>query len=235
MKLSTQILQDLESLKNPAQAAHSQRFFKTGPGEYAEGDLFWGLTTPQIKVIVKKYARQASLADVSDLLANAYHDARCVGFLILVSRFEKGTELEQAEIYTFYMSRLKRANNWDLVDISCYKIAGAYLYGKDTSILYELAKSDNLWEQRVSIVSTMYFVKRGEFKVTLDLAEHFLTHKHDLIRKAAGWLLREVGKKDERALTDFLDKFHHKMPRTMLRYSLEKLTLVQKAYYMKKD
>lgn len=234
--LSERIIKDLKALSSPKLAAHHQVFFKTEKGGYGEGDLFFGLTAPQMKAVVKTYIKDASLEDVKALLYHPYHEARTCGVLILVGRYEKAkTEEDRQQIFDFYVKHLKRANNWDLIDISAYKIIGAHLYGKkDKSLLKKLSLSKNLWEQRASVVSTMYLVKKGELEETFKLAEFFLTHPHDLMHKAAGWLLREAGKQDEKALCRFLDRFAGRMPRTMLRYSLEKMTPEKKAHYMKK-
>lgn len=235
MNLSEQILQELLSLKNPETAVILSRFFKTGKGQYGEGDVFLGIKVPVVRAAVKRYAGAARLADIRPLLYSPWHEVRLCGFLLLVALFEKNAGTPRKEIVDFYLKHLAQANNWDLIDLSVYKILGAYLYGrKDKSVLLRLAASDNLWRQRASIVSTMYLVKRGDFEMTLLLAEKFLTHPHDLMHKAGGWLLREVGKKDERVLCGFLDKFADRMPRTMLRYSLEKLSPATRAHYMQK-
>lgn len=211
------------------------RFFKTGKGQYGEGDVFLGIKVPVVRAVVKRYAGLVRPADIRPLLYSPWHEVRLCGFLLLVALFEKSAEAPRKEIVDFYLQHLAQANNWDLIDLSVYKILGAYLYGrKDKSVLLRLAASSNLWHQRASIVSTMYLVKRGDFEMTLLLAEKFLTHPHDLMHKASGWLLREVGKKDERVLCAFLDKFSARMPRTMLRYSLEKLSPSKRAYYMQK-
>ena len=236
MKIADMILQRLTALSDPQTAAVQLRFFKTGPGEYGEGDRFLGVTLPQTRRVVKEFFVRADWKDLEKLFACRWHEARACAVLILVAKFEKAqAEQERKEIFDFYVAHLPRANNWDLIDISAYKIIGAYLADKkDRSILFTLGKSENLWEQRASIVSTMFLVKRGEFGPTLRLAEQFFTHEHDLMHKATGWLLREVGKKDERVLRDFLDKYAARMPRTMLRYSIEKLTPEQKKIYMGK-
>lgn len=236
MKNAASILKKLQSLADPARAAHQQRFFKTGKGEYAEGDVFLGLTLPATRALVKTYWKETDFEDLERLFSSPWHEARTVAVLVLVDKFNKAKdEAARKELAGFYAAHLPRANNWDLIDISVYKILGAYLYGqKDRSLFYKLARSKNLWEQRASIVGTMYLVKRGDFQITLDLAELFLTHKHDLMHKAAGWLLREVGKKDEKVLCAFLDKHHKAMPRTMLRYSIERLSPQQKKLYMAK-
>ncbi len=230
------LLTDIQAQADPARAAHLRRFFKTGPGQYGEGDIFMGLTLPATRALVKKYARKINFKDLEKLYASPWHEARSAAVLILVDQFERvDDEASRKQIVDFYEAHLPRANNWDLIDISAYKIIGAYYYGKkDARIFYRLAKSKNLWEQRAAIVGTMYWVKRGDFAPTLDLAAEFFTHKHDLMHKATGWLLREVGKKDETVLCAFLDKHYKVMPRTTLRYAIERLSPVQKKFYMAK-
>lgn len=234
-KTSELILNALRREADAHTAEGLRRFFKTGPGQYGEGDLFLGVKVPGVRALVKRFAQQARLADVRDLLYSPYHEARLCGLFILVAQFEKNKDAAAREkIVSFYLTHLPRANNWDLIDLSVYKILGAHLYGKkDKSVLLRLASSGNLWEQRASIVATMYLVKRGDFEMTLLLAEQFLTHPHDLMHKAVGWLLREVGKKDESVLCDFLDRFAVRMPRTALRYCLEKLPPARRAHYMR--
>ncbi|MDR0734195.1 MAG: DNA alkylation repair protein [Elusimicrobiota bacterium] len=230
-----EIIRDFERQKNAAKAAHLMRFFRTGKGQYGEGDLFLGLTVPQTRAIAAKHWREAALKQIKTLLQNPYHEIRLCALLMLVKKFETGGKRQKKQIFDFYIKNLRRANNWDLVDLSAYKIAGAWLYGKDQKPLYALAAAADLWEQRAAIVATMYGVKKGYFKTTLDLAQKFIAHKHDLIHKATGWLLREVGKKDGTALRAFLDTHCRKMPRTMLRYAVEKLPKRQKSKYMKRD
>ena len=236
MKKADLILKQLQQQANPARAAGQQRFFKTGPGEYAEGDQFLGLTLPQTRALAKKWAAQTREEDLEKLFASPWHEARAVAVLVLVEQFEKSKEEKARQaVFDFYVAHLPRCNNWDLIDISAYKIIGAYLYGcKDCRLFYRLARSHNLWEQRAAIVGTMYWVKRGDFAITLDLARQFCSHPHDLMHKATGWLLREVGKKDEGALCAFLAENCRHMPRTMLRYSLERLPAKKKKIYMDK-
>lgn len=210
------------------------RFFRTGKGQYGEGDLFLGLTVPQARAVVGRYWQEITLTQIKTLLQNPYHEIRLCALLMLVKKFEAGDEKQKKQVFDFYVKNLRRANNWDLVDLSAYKIAGAWLHGKDQKPLYTLAASANLWEQRAAIVATMYGVKKRYFKTTLDLAQKFIAHEHDLIHKAAGWLLRETGKKDVAALHAFLGKHCRKMPRVMLRYAVEKLSAHEKARYMKK-
>lgn len=234
MKNADLILDVLHSHANPAKAEGQQRFFKTGKGQYAEGDLFLGLTLPQTRKIVKQFWKDTDFEDLEKLFQSPWHEARSVAALILVEQFEKAKDpAKQKAVFDFYTAHLPRCNNWDLIDISAYKIIGAYLYDKkDRSLFLRLAHCPNLWQQRAAIVGTMYLVKRGDFAVTLQLAEMFCAHPHDLMHKATGWLLREVGKKDESVLCAFLDIHCRRMPRTMLRYALERLPEKKKKFYM---
>lgn len=235
MNLEEQIINEIKSFANSESAIHCQRFFKTGKGEYAEGDLFYGLTTPQVKGIVKKYYETASLDVIENLLHNPYHEVRSVSLHLMVSIYEKADESLRNQISDLYLKNVKYINNWDLVDVSCHKILGRHAYDNKMSVdLRKLADSNHLWSERISVVSTYYLIKRGDFSLILELSEKFLTHKHDLMHKAVGWMLREMGKMDEKPLYDFLDKHHKVMPRTMLRYSLEKLPKDKKEHYMKK-
>ena len=228
------LLKALQAHSNPQKAAGQQRFFKTGKGEYAQGDRFLGVPLPQLRLTVKAFWQKTGFDDLEKLFASPWHEARAAAALLLVEQFEKSKNpAEKKAIFDFYVAHLPCCNNWDLIDISAYKIIGAYLYDKkDRSLFYRLAHSSNLWQQRAAVVGTMYLVKRGDFAVTLDLAEIFLDHPHDLMHKAVGWLLREVGKKEEGVLCAFLDKHYRRMPRTMLRYALERLPDKKKKFYM---
>ncbi|MDR0414429.1 MAG: DNA alkylation repair protein [Prevotellaceae bacterium] len=230
------ILQELLSVANPEKAEFLQGFFKTGKGQYAEGDVMLGITVPTLRDIVK-HSPNLPFSEVQTLLDSAYHDARLVGLLLLVRQFRKArAEAERRQIFDFYLKNARRANNWDLVDISCRDIVGAYLLDKeDRSILYKLAESDNLWEQRIAVVSTWMFIKHGQFDDTLLLAAKLLHHRHDLIHKAVGWMLREVGKKNRAALEDFLEEHSRQMPRTALRYAIEHFLPEERIRFMKKD
>lgn len=227
------ILNELLSVANPEKAEHLQKFFKTGPGQYAEGDIFLGLVVPLTRNIAKAN-RQTPLEELQKLITNPYHEARLCTLLILVDRFRKASPEEQAGIFSFYLTNARYANNWDLVDLSCPYIVGSYLLDKERDILYKLSESDNLWEQRISIVSTITFIRNRQFEDTLALAKHFFTHKHDLIHKATGWMLRETGKKDREVLTDFLEEYATQMPRTTLRYAIEHYEESQRQYFLKK-
>ena len=216
------ILQQLSSIADSALAKHHQGYFKTGKGQYGEGDIFLGIKVPAIRAAVRKTGRIA-LTAVSELLDSPYHEVRFAGFMFLVQDFKMAkTEDAKREIFDFYMANARKANNWDLVDCSCRDIVGAHLLDKsDRSILYLLAESNNLWEQRIAIVSTWMFIKYDQYDDTLALSEKLMQHPHDLMHKAIGWMLREIGKKDRAVLTVFLAKHHKNMPRTTLRYAIE--------------
>jgi len=231
-----EIIQELEKLKNPDKAKILSRFFKTWKWEYGEWDKFLWIPVPPQREVSKKYFEKCSLDDIENLLKSEYHEIRMTWFLILCYKYElavkKKLSNEQKNIIDFYLSHLEYSNNRDLVDLVCYKILWNYLLNKDKKILYELAEDKNMWKQRVAIVSTMTFIKNWEFEDTLKISEILLNHKHDLIHKAVGWLLREVWKNDEKVLKDFLDKYANKMPRTMLRYAIEKLKESERKYYL---
>jgi len=225
---------DLKKLSDPKRAESSVWFFKTGKGEYGEGDVFIGLTMPEIRNTIKNYV-DLSLADVQKMLNSSIHEFRMAGLLILVKKYEKSTDNnQQSTIYKFYLKNTNRINNWDLVDVTCTRIVGAYLLDRDRKILYKLAKSKNLWERRIAIVSTGAFIWQNDFKDAIKISEILLNDKHDLIHKACGWMLREVGKRDKKLLIKFLDKYAGQMPRVMLRYSIEKFNEKERKFYLKK-
>ena len=231
-----EIIKELEKLKNPEKAKILSRFFKTWKWGYWEGDKFLWIPVPNERIVAKKYFNECSLNDIEKLLKSEYHETRLTWLLILCYKYEFVTKKklynEQKKIIDFYLSHLEYCNNWDLVDLVCYKILWNYLLDKDRKILYELAKDKNMWKQRVAIVSTMAFVKKWELNDTLKISEILLNHKHDLIHKAVWWLLREVWKKDEKILKNFLDIYATNMPRTMLRYAIEKLSESERKYYL---
>ncbi len=229
------ILQELYSVANPEKARFLQGFFKTGKGQYAEGDIFLGIVVPQVRDIVKNN-KGIPLSEIQILLNSEYHEARLAALLFLVQHFRKAKkEEEKKEIFDFYIANAKKANNWDLVDVTCRDVIGGYLLDKgDRSILYELAESDNLWEQRIAIVTTWMFIKHKDYTDTLALSEKLMNHKHDLMHKAVGWMLREVGKKNKQTLVEFLEIHYKNMPRTALRYSIEHFSAEERAYFMKK-
>jgi 3-methyladenine DNA glycosylase AlkD len=231
---SSFILQALHAIANPQKAQFLSRFFKTAKGQYAEGDLMLGIPVPAIRTIVNQ-SPPLPLEEIQTILNSQYHEARMAGLLLLVKQFKKAKEIERKEIFNFYLKNTRRVNNWDLVDTSCRDIIGLYLADKtDRSILYRLADSDNLWEQRIAIVSTWTFIKNRRYADTLAIAEKLLLHKHDLIHKAVGWMLREVGKKDRQTLENFLEIHSKHMPRTALRYALEHFPPADRAYFMKR-
>ena len=224
---------DIRSLANPEKARVLQGFFRTGKGQYGEGDVFLGVTVPQSRAISKKYAL-LSFANIKALLKSKIHEERLVALLILVHRYQKGDEDEKKGIVDFYLGNTKCVNNWDLVDLSADKLLGHWLFGKDTSLLCRLAESPHLWERRIAIVSTFHFIRNNRFNDTLKISGMLLGDKHDLIHKAVGWMLREVGKRDQPVLEGFLKRHHKKMPRTMLRYAIERLDEGRKKFYMGK-
>lgn len=232
--LIEKIIKDLEFFSNEEYAKHHAGFFKTAKGEYGEGDLFLGLMVPDVRQVAKKYYLDVSLDELDELMKNPYHEVRLCALVMMVDKYKKVPTEEQAKFYDLYLRNVSYINNWDLVDISAPHVVGHYLFDKNSDKLFDLAQAQHLWSQRVSIIATLYFIRKQRFEETLKLAEIFLTHRHDLMHKASGWMLREVGKRDELALCGFLDKFHKVMPRTMLRYSIEKLSKEQKAYYMEK-
>jgi 3-methyladenine DNA glycosylase AlkD len=220
MSRLNELKRELQALGNPEKAKELSRFFKTGKGEYGEGDEFLGITVPEQRKLAKVYA-DLSLLDIENLLQSKMHEHRLTALLILTYQFPKAPVVKQSEIVTFYLQQTKWINNWDLVDVTCRPILGAYLLERDRDILYDLGRSESLWEQRIAIVTTMEFVKHGQFEDTLQMTVILLNNSHDLIHKAVGWALREVGKKDRQTLEAFLDRYGIQMPRTMLRYAIE--------------
>jgi 3-methyladenine DNA glycosylase AlkD len=242
-----ELRKEIKSFADPVRAKHSLRFFKTGKGQYGEGDKFYGLTVPQSRTLVRKY-KNLKVSEIRKLLKSEYHEERIIGLLILVSQFQKGDIIKKEEIFNFYSKNTKYINNWDLVDVTAPKIVGRFLLdnpkynvnlgGKvfiGTDFLKYLAKSENLWERRIAIISTFEFIYQGRSKEALEIAEILINDKHDLIHKAVGWMLREVGKRCSlEEETKFLDKHLNAMPRTMLRYAIERFDNKKKIYYMNK-
>ncbi len=225
--------QDLENLKNKEKAIILARFFKTGKGQYGEGDQFLGIVVPIQRKIAKKYIA-LSLNEIQQLLSNNIHEFRLTALLIVVEKYKQADSKLKEEIYKFYLSNTKFVNNWDLVDLTAPNIVGDFLLEKDKSILYKLAKSDNLWERRISIISTLNFIRKNQFQHTLEISKILLFDKHDLIQKAVGWMLRELGKKNQELEESFLNENYKTMSRTTLRYSIEKFTPEKKSFFMKK-
>ena len=222
----------MRKLANKKTAEHSQRFFKTGKGQYGEGDIFLGIRVPVLRKIAKKF-RRISLAEVSKLLESKFHEERLLSILMLVNLFKSGDEDDQELIYELYLDKTNFINNWDIVDISAGNIVGAFLFEKDKAPLYRLVFSENLWERRIAIVATFYFIRNDEFDDTLKIAEILFTDKEDLIHKAVGWMLREVGKRVIEIEEEFLEEHYLKMPRTMLRYAIERFPETRRKMYLK--
>lgn len=225
------IQQTLRDIADPEIAEHSQRFFKTSKGEYGEGDRFLGIRVPQIRKVAREF-KQISLKETKQLLQSEYHEERLCALIILVSNMKTADPEEQQRICKLYLENTKFINNWDLVDTSAQYIVGLYLSDKDRTTLYELAQSENLWERRIAIMSTFHFIKNDDYDDTLKIAELLLNDAHDLIHKATGWMLREVGKRDLKTLEIFLDQHNTSMPRTMLRYAIEKMPEKKRQYYL---
>lgn len=230
-----QVKNTLQDLADEGKAKIMKRFFKTGKGEYGEGDIFLGISVPNQRLIAKEFYQQVSSNDIKNLLNSDIHEYRLTALLMLVLKYEKSKdELVRKEIIDFYLAQTSQINNWDLVDTSCYKILGHYCFHqKREELLFELADSEDLWEKRIAIVSTMYFIKQKSFSIVPEIVLKNLNHSHDLMHKANGWMLREMGKMNEEKLIEFLDEYTLQMPRTTLRYALEKIDPILKDYYMK--
>lgn len=234
MVTTDSIKKELTKLSNPKKAEFFPYFFKTEEGQYGHGDKFIGVTMPNQRIVAKKYFKEVELDTLKELLQSEIHEHRMTALIMLVYKMLKEKDEEtKKKYYDFYLSNTDRINNWDLVDASARDIVGGYLIDKDRSKLYELAKSNDLWEQRIAIVSTWEFIRKKDLEDTFKLSELLLDNKHDLIHKAVGWMLREAGKKDVSKLTAFLDKNYKKMPRTMLRYAIEKYREKERLKYLK--
>ena len=233
------LVKEIKQKANPQKAKILTRFFKTQKGEYGEGDLFLGVIVPESSKLAREYGELA-LSNIQKLLENKYHEIRLTGLLILVHQYQTSTrkvlaEKERKEIVNFYLKNTKYINNWDLVDLSCHYIVGDYLFNKNKNILLKLAKSKNLWEKRIAIVSTFSFIYKGQSEWTFKIVKLLMHDKHDLIHKACGWMLREVGKRvDEKELISFLNQYSTQMPRTMLRYAIERLPENKRKSYLNK-
>ncbi|UCF90608.1 MAG: DNA alkylation repair protein [Desulfobacterales bacterium] len=225
-------MNQLRQLSDSRIAAHSQRFFKTGKGEYGEGDRFLGIRVPTIRKCVREY-RAISLEDTREILKSPFHEARLLALLILVAKYSAANRRTEKEaIYRTYLSHTKFINNWDLVDCSAEHIVGAHLFFEDRKPIYRLVRSRSLWERRIGVISTFHFVKREDFADTLAITEFLLYDTEDLIHKAVGWMLREVGKRSRHVAERFLTNHYMKMPRTMLRYAIEKLPESERRAYL---
>ena len=230
------ILNDLKRLADSRQRDVLMRFFKTGKGEYGEGDRFLGVKVPQTRAVVKAHWKDCSDADVGRLIASPYHEARLAGLLVLLRRYKaaRGDDERRGRIVDAYLASQPFINNWDLVDLTCYELLGDWFFSRDRTLLHEMARhGETIWVQRISIVTTLQFIRRGDFGTTFELADILLRHPHDLIHKAVGWMLREVGKRNRFVLEDFLKPRYREMPRTMLRYAIEKFPEPLRLQYLK--
>ncbi len=226
------LLQEMLVRADSSQVPGLSRFFKTGPGQYGEGDKFLGIKVPVTREVVKKVWRQTSWQDLEECIGSEYHELRLAALLTLVKVFERDRPQREACV-DFYLRHTAGINNWDLVDLSCYPLLGVWLLDKDRELLYRLAREGRtIWEQRIGIVSTMTFIRHGELQDTFAIADILLHHPHDLIHKAVGWLLREAGKRDKKALEDFLGPRYRSMPRTMLRYAIERFPENERKAYL---
>lgn len=230
---SEEIQKELEAYIDPVKREYLPRFFKTGKGQYGEGDKFLGVVVPNTRIVAKRH-KDEPFEVMAELLQSEWHECRLCALLMMVERFKKCDETGRREIYQFYLLQTERINNWDLVDLSAPYIVGEYLKDKSRDDLYRLAESPLLWEQRIAVVATATLIRNNDFIDILRLSERLLNHEHDLMRKAIGWMLREMGKRDKDLLVQFLDRFHKQMPRTMLRYAIEKMSEEERKHYMKR-
>lgn len=230
-----EIKESIAVLSIPEKAAFLPKFFKTGKGEYGEGDLFLGVTVPDQRSVAKEFYAKINLKELSQLLSSPYHEHRLTALLMLISKFEKTKDQTvKDEVVEFYLNHLQHINNWDLVDTSCYKILGRYSFeNQKENLLRKLSKSDQMWHKRIGVVGTMYYIKKGFFELTKEFVTQNLHHPHDLMHKANGWLLREMGNKNEVELITYLNQYYKEMPRTCLRYAIEKLDEEVRQDYLK--
>lgn len=227
----TEIKKEMRLLADPKRAEVSKWYFKTGPGEYGESDIFIGLTSSHMHALSKKH-RETNFSDILKLLKSRIHEERMLALLIWTLQFPKADPAQQKKIFTAYLKNTRYINNWDLVDLSAPPLIGSYLFERDKKILPKLAKSKLLWERRIAMLATLFFIRNGVFRPTLEIAEILLQDKEDLIHKAVGWMLREIGKRDMAAEEKFLKRYYKKMPRTMLRYAIEKFPKNKRKKYL---
>jgi 3-methyladenine DNA glycosylase AlkD len=227
-----EIRSELRALRDDKRGQGLQRFFKTGPGQYGEGDLFLGVMVPDLRRLSRKH-RDTPLSELKRLLKSEFHEERVLALMMLVQAYTKGDEATKKSIYDTYLKNTRSINNWDLVDLSAPHIVGHYLSDRSKEPLYRLAKSDSLWERRIAIIATAHFIRRGKFADTLRISKMLLADKEDLIHKAVGWMLREVGKRDLASEERFLVAHYKRMPRTMLRYAIEKFPEPRRQMYLK--
>ncbi len=228
---AAEIKKELAGLADERVAAVSRRFFKTGPGEYGAGDRFRGIRVPVLRRLARAH-RGISLREAGRLLQSAFHEDRLLALLLWIDIFAKGDDAVRARVYDLYLANTRRINNWDLVDASAAPIVGAFLRERPRDPLYRLARSADLWERRIAVIAPWHFIKRGEFAETLKIARVLLTDREDLIHKAVGWMLREVGKRDRDAEEGFLRAHYRRMPRTMLRYAIERFPEHRRRQYL---
>ncbi|GAB3555493.1 DNA alkylation repair protein [Spirosoma fluminis] len=231
MTTATDVKNALLALAQPERAAFAARFFKTKPGQYGEGDQFLGLSMPQQHAVAKQFLN-LSIEETERLLHDPYHECRMTALQIWAYQTKKAGTAQQTAIFEQYLANRQYVNNWDLVDVSCPQLVGLYLLSRDRSVLYDLAREEHLWSQRISVVSTLAFIRKNEFADTFGIAEILLPHKHDLIHKAVGWMLREIGKRNSDALDEFLHDHIRQMPRTALRYAIERFEPARRRYYL---
>lgn len=234
MTIAQEIRTRLRKLETRKRAKVSRRFFKTGPGEYGAGDIFLGVTVPVLRKLAASY-QAITLREVTELLRSTIHEERLLALLILVRAYAKGEELTKKRIYDLYLKNTRHVNNWDLVDASAEHIVGAFLMRKSKKPLYALARSNDLWERRIAIMATFHFIKRNEFTETLQIAGMLLSDREDLIHKAVGWMLREVGKRHLQIEERFLKEHYKEMPRTMLRYAIERFPEAKRQRYLRSE
>jgi len=227
------IQEEFKKMSDQEHAAFLQKYFKTGKGEYGEGDVFLGLRVPTIRNIAKKF-NTLSIDEAKEFLQSPYHEERLFALFVLIDLFKKAKEKDRKKIYDLYLKNTNFINNWDLVDVSAGSIVGVYLFNGDKELIYVLAQSENLWERRIAIMATSYFITQNKFADTLKIAEMLLNDKEDLIHKAVGWMLREIGKRNLEIEESFLKKHYQNMPRTMLRYAIEKFPEEKRKSYLKR-
>jgi len=232
MAKASDAISKLKSAGNPERALHSQKYFRTGPGEYGEGDVFLGVRVPVVRKLVGEF-RGLELVELGKMLHSPFHEARLFALLSMAEGFRRSTESERTAIYNLYMNSTDRVNGWDLVDSSAPHIPGVYLQNREKQPLYALAVSNSLWDRRIAIIATLHFIRNNSFAYTLDISEILLNDKVDLIQKAVGWMLREVGNRNPGLEEDFLCTRYRRMPRTMLRYAVEKFDSETRNRYMK--
>ncbi len=229
---ASEAIKMLKEFSDPEKAEHSYKFFKAFPGGYGEGDEFWGIKVPDQRKVAKKF-KHLEFDEIQKLISHSYHEARLTAVMLLVYKLERSDDELADEITAFYLKNLKYVNNWDIVDSSCHQILGRFLLSRERDLLYDLAESDNIWERRIAMITCYHFIKKEDFTDALEIAEILVNDNHDLIQKAVGWMLREIGNRNLDAETRFLDRHYKTMPRTMLRYAIEKFDEPLRQHYLK--